>query len=219
MVEVEQRLKANNIISAYALLRPWYKKYNGQAPVPSEAAIAQARQVYADLFQADQRNQGTKFSFLYNAGTVTVNPPCNAELGKALGRMRQHKAPVLTGIRVDHLKKWYTGTYPDHDDNEPDLECVWLWVIVSKTRRECFKHGTSLSAFLYGKLVIIPKDDKGGIRKIGLLESINKLILAVINLQITEAVTFGAAVYGFQRKRGCLTAAREAKLRMKRAVC
>ena len=145
--------------------------------------------------------------------------PCDEELGRALGRMRRRKAPGLSGIRVDHLKDWFVGTYPERSDVDPDPECERCWELVGAIVRDCFEFGVAPSAFLFGTLVIIPKDDKGGVRGIGLLEAIHKLISAVINLRIAEAVTFCPAVHGFRRKRGCFTAIGEAKMRMQRAAC
>ena len=70
--------------------------------------------------------------------------------------------------------------------------------------QECFESGTAPEAFRFGTLVIIPKDDYGGVRGIGLLEAIHKLVSAIINLRLTASVEFCAEVHGFRRKRGVL---------------
>ena len=84
---------------------------------------------------------------------------------------------------------------------------------------ECFEKGTAPMAFQLGTLIIIPKDDKGGVRGIGLLESVHKLILAVINLRMNRTIQFCSTVHGFCRHHGCFTAISEVKLRMLRAAC
>ena len=84
---------------------------------------------------------------------------------------------------------------------------------------ECFSSGTAPTAFNLGTLIIIPKDDKGGVRGIGLLETIHKLILAVINLRMGNSIEFCEEVHGFRRHRGCYTAIGEAKMRMQRTAC
>ena len=76
-----------------------------------------------------------------------------------------------------------------------------------------------MEAFSYGVLVIIPKDDKGGVRGIGLLESIHKIISQIINLRLGETIKFCDEVHGFRKRRGCYTAIGEAKLRMQMAAC
>ena len=74
-------------------------------------------------------------------------------------------------------------------------------------------------AFSLGVLVIIPKDDKGGTRGIGLLEIIHKLISQIINMRMSKAITFCESVHGFRKKRGTYTAIGEAKLRTQMETC
>ena len=62
----------------------------------------------------------------------------------------------------------------------------------------CFETGTVPMAFSLGTLIIILKDDKGGVRGIGLLESVHKLISAVINLRMGATVDFFPAVHGLE---------------------
>ena len=74
-------------------------------------------------------------------------------------------------------------------------------------------------AFFYGILVIIPKDDQGGVRGIGLLEVIHKLISQIINLRMIRTINFCDEVHGFRRKRGTFTAIGETKIDMQVATC
>ena len=75
------------------------------------------------------------------------------------------------------------------------------------------------TAFKLGVLVIIPKDDKGGTRGIGLLETIHKLVSQVINLRMAKSINFCEEVHGFCRKRGTHTAIGETKISMQIAAC
>ena len=68
-------------------------------------------------------------------------------------------------------------------------------------------------------MVIIPKDDKGGVRGIGLLETIHKLISQIINMRMAGTIVFVDEVHGFRKKRGTFTAIGERKIGMQRAVC
>ena len=49
------------------------------------------------------------------------------------------------------------------------------WKKVVEIVQECFKSRIAPRAFKIGTLVIIPKDEVGGVRWIGLLETINKI--------------------------------------------
>ena len=86
------------------------------------------------------------------------------------------------------LKEWYRGTYPDGEKNPLDPKCVENWGVVREIVTECFEKGTAPTAFQLGTLIIIPKDDKGGVRGIGLLEAVHKLISAVINLRMNGTI-------------------------------
>ena len=66
--------------------------------------------------------------------------------------------------------------------------------------------------------MIIPKDDQGGVRGIGLLEVIHKLISQIINLRMMRAIDFCEEVHGFRRRRGTFTAIGETKLDMQIAT-
>ena len=83
----------------------------------------------------------------------------------------------------------------------------------------CITEGEIPSAFSYGILVIIPKDDKGGVRGIGLLESVHKVISQIINVRMANSIQFCEEVHGFRRHRGTHTAIGETKLKMQIAGC
>ena len=59
----------------------------------------------------------------------------------------------------------------------------------------------------------------GGVRGIGLLECIHKLISQIINLHLSKAISFCDEVHGFRKKQGTFTAVGETKLRMQIATC
>ena len=91
--------------------------------------------------------------------------------------------------------------------------------MVVRIVQACIRDRVIPDAFLYGILVIIPKDDKGGVRGIGLLEAIHKLISQIINLRIAASISFDNDVHGFWKRRGTYTAIGERKLHMQMAAC
>jgi hypothetical protein len=92
------------------------------------------------------------------------------------------------------------------------------WKTIVAIVQKCWE-GEIPEAFTLGVLVIIPKDDKGGVRGIGLLESIHKLVSQIINMRLGKTIQFCEEVHGFRKKRGCYTAIGEAKIRMQMAAC
>ena len=201
------------------MLRPWYRSYDGKASTPSEEALENVRSSYEKLYSKDDLEDGLPLDYGYDGDQIMDGVPSDEELGIALSRMRNRKVPGLAGLSVDTLKEWFRGAYPEREDVLPDLDCVENWKVFREIVTECFEKGTAPTAFQLGTLIIIPKDDKGGVQGIGLLESVHKLIFAVINLRMNGTIQFCSAVHGFRRHCGCFTAIGEAKLRMQRAAC
>ena len=218
LMKIEACLFRKDIIGTYELICPWYRKYNEYAPVPSEESLEDVRNTYQDLFANEHFEQDVVFDFKYWKTPINDDLPSEEELGEAL-KMRNRKAPGLTRITVDHLKRWYQGTYPENEDQEVNQDCVMNWGIVSEIVWESLETGITPSFFNYGTLILIPKDDKRGFRGIGLLETIHKLILAIINLQAATAIDCCPEVHDFRCCHGCFMVIGEAKLRMQKAMC
>ena len=144
--------------------------------------------------------------------------PTEEEITVALYRMRNWKAPGMSGITVEDLKKWEQGANPAEGiDPIPTYQRAWTQVV--QLVQDAIGKGLIPSAFSIGTLVIIPKDDKGGVRGIGLLEVIHKLISQIINLRLGSCIQFLPEVHGFRRQRGTYTAIGEAKIRMQIGAC
>ena len=154
------------------------------------------------------------FDFQYERRPFLDEFSSDGELRIALSCMRNRKAPGLFGLSVDTLKEWCRGAYPDREEVPPDPECAENWGVVKEIVKECFEKGMTPTAFQLGTLIIIPKDDKGGVQGIGLLESVHKLIWAVITLRMNGTIQFCSSVHCFRRHCGCFMAIGETKLRM-----
>ena len=220
--QIEALLEGGDIIGAFENLRSWYRKFTGRPLKPSEVRLNERKVVYDKLFTCDNLTIPFTYDFPYEGEEVDDGEPTEDEILRALAKMRNRKAPGMTGIAIDHIKLWYELAYPKTEDEvriEGDAEALKRWNQVVLLIKQCLVHGNIPDAFLYGVLVIIPKDDKGGVRGIGLLEAIHKLISQIINLRIAAAVKFDEDVHGFRRRRGTYTAIGERKLRMQMAAC
>ena len=215
---IENHLKKKDIIGAYDTLRHWYRKFTGRAPKPSVVKLNETKEVYDHLFQKVQLPEGTELNFLYEGPEINDEAPTEEEIITALYRMRNRKAPGLTGISTEDLKKWEKGANPGVGLTPiPTYQKAWTAVV--KLVQDAIEKGKIPSAFSVGTLVIIPKDDKGGVRGIGLLEVIHKLVSQIINLRLGEKIKFLPEVHGFRRHRGTYTAIGEAKMRMQIDAC
>ena len=113
---------------------------------------------------------------------------------------------------------WYRLSHPEDENTISDEKANKIWNKIVKIVQIAFKDGEFPNAFKYGVLVLIPKDDAGGIRGIGLLETLHKLISAIINMRLAKSINFCEAIHGFRKGRGCYTAIGETKLRIQEAT-
>ena len=116
--------------------------------------------------------------------------------------MRSRKAPGLSDVTIDGIKAWYEAAYLE--EGEGNEEAMKKWKKIVELVQKCIGEEIIPQAFEYGILVIIPKDDMGGVRGIGLLELIHKLISQIINLRMSTSIQFCDKVHGFQKQRGFL---------------
>ena len=113
---------------------------------------------------------------------------------------------------------WYRLSHPEDENTISDEKANKIWNKIVKIVQIAFKDGEFPNAFKYGVLVLIPKDDAGGVRGIGLLETLHKLISAIINMRLAKSINFCEAIHGFRKGRGCYTAIGETKLRIQEAT-
>ena len=194
--KIKQKLKRQDIIGAFEILKHWYRKFTGKALKPCPVDLKKTRETYKELFTKNEFSDVNPYDFHYEGEDVNDNVPSESEIITALFKMRSRKAPGLTRISVDHLKMWYNLAHPKEGE-EIDKDAMETWTKIVKIIQRAFRDGETPDAFWYGVLVIIPKDDKGGVRGIGLLEPIHKLISQIINLRMAASINFCSKVHGF----------------------
>ena len=215
--KIEEELKRNNVVEAYNILRSWYKKFSGRSERPSLEDLASKREFYANLFSKEETERET-LKINYEGNDVDDSIPEEKEIIKALFKLKNRRAPGLTGITVEQLKGWYRLAHPE-DEKMLDEKAERNWNLIIKIIQKCFEEGKFPDAFKYGVLVLIPKDDMGGVRGIGLLETLHKLMSSIINIRLTKSIQFCEEIHGFRRGRGCYTAIGEAKLKIQETTC
>lgn len=140
------------------------------------------------------------------------------EIIKTLFKMKNWKAPGMAGIKVDFIKTWFHMSHPREEEGVVDKEALGNWKKVVEIVRLYFE-GDNPKANTIRVQVIIPKDDKGGVRGIGLLEATRKLVNCAINMRTQAVVSLSQEVHGVRAKCGCITVVREAKICMQVATC
>ena len=136
---IEEELRKNNVVGAYDILRGWYKKFLGRSERPSPEDLASKREFYADLFSREETER-EKLEISYEGNEVDDSIPEEKEIIEALFRLKNRKAPGLTGITLEHLKGWYRLANPE-DEKMIDKKAVRIWNMTVKIIQKCFKKG------------------------------------------------------------------------------
>ena len=103
------------------------------------------------------------------------------------------------------------------DEEERQAEPMEPWKLVVELVREAYSSGKMPTRLTQAICVLIPKNDKGEYRGIGLLEAMWKLITSIANRRMARDITLHDAHHGFRARRGTGTAILETKLRMQLA--
>ena len=159
--------------------------------------MEKTRHTYVNLFTHDDLSDELPFEFEYEGESINNSIPGKDEIVRAFRKMRNRKASGLSRISVDDLKRWYNDAHPEEDENrEADSDEIERWQTIVKIIKDCLR-GEIPKAFTLGVLFIFPKDDHGGVRGIGLLESIHKIVSRIINIRMANTFNFFKEVHGF----------------------
>ena len=153
--KIEEELKRNNVVEAYDILQSWYKKFSGRSERPSLEDLASKREFYTNLFLKEETERET-LKINYEGNDVDDSIPEEKEIIKALFKLKNWRAPGLTGITVEQLKGWYRRAHPE-DEKMLDEKAERNWNLIIKIIQKCFEEGKFPDAFKYGVLVLMPK--------------------------------------------------------------
>ena len=138
--------------------------------------------------------------------------PSEHEISAAVSRLRNGKATGPSEIRAEDFKHWYRIAHPSDRQLEqgvlPDTE---MWDHTVRLVRRVYDTGDFPTELAWSFVVILPKPC-GGVRGIGLVEILWKIIANIIDARLKSAIEFHDALHGFRSKRGTGTATMEAKL-------
>jgi len=135
-------------------------------------------------------------------------PPTDEEIATAVRRKKSGKAAGISGLRAEDFKAWLAAAEREEGDSAYEPK---MWNCLCKTIRHIHSSGETPQELVWSICILLPKPD-GGIRGIGLLEPLWKLMATVMDSRFKSAITFHDAIHGFVRKRGCTTAIFEASM-------
>ena len=136
---------------------------------------------------------------------MRTDPPESGEIVAVVRKIRLGRVVGPLGMKAEHLKAWLQAATRE---KEPDTE-TWD-KLVSVIQLE-FWEGYIPEALMWMTMVLIPKD-KGEYRGIGLVETIWKVCMSIVNSRLQSSIVLHDALHGFRHGRGKWAAIMEAKL-------
>ena len=201
---IEAALESDELQEAWNLAKAWYKTASGKAPKPSRHDFEELHRERTALYAAAPSPGAPIPIHLETPFVINDAPPTPDEVAEACMELKRNRACGPSGMRNEDLRRWLAN-YRKRDATETDKE---PWLHVLEIVDSAFRDGELPKALTLSLLVIIPKPC-GGVRGIGLLESIWKL---------AHGITFHDSLHGFRKKRGCGTAILECRLEQERAL-
>ena len=202
--DIEAALEAGNAQGAWDRAKAWYQQADGSHPKPSREDLTTVTAERVDLY-AHRQPPGEPIPILVQPFPIPDGPPSADEIKETVQRSHRGKSPGPTGIRTDHLKDWMQAAY--REENHDPLR----WNLLVELVQHVFVTGEISTQMTWAIVVLLPKSD-GGVRGIGLLDVIWKLVTAIIDRRVSSNVQYHDALHGFRAKRGTGTAILEAKL-------
>ena len=121
----------------------------------------------------------------YFPSPIPDDIPTDDEIFAAVQRLRAGKAPGPTGLKVDDLQRW-----------AKQRDGVEEWIRLVDLVRQCFASSQLPQQLCHSILVILPRPD-GGLRGIGLLEVVWKVISMIFLWRMENRIKFDDSLHGF----------------------
>jgi exonuclease III len=201
--EIETALAAGHLQDSWKMMQAWYREAGDRPQLPSQGDLDAVTLERQDLYSRRQP-PGEPIPVLVEPFNISDAVPSEEEIAAAVRRLHRGKAPGPSAMRVDHFKEWYAESVRE---KEPDRT---RWDALVELVQHCYSTGNLPQEAAWMTTVLLPKTD-GGVRGIGLVEALWKLLAAIINARLST-ITFHDSLHGFRASRGTGTAIFEAKL-------
>ena len=197
---------------AYCRLKFWYRHMGDRPQKSTHEDMDKLANEFDDLFAALPPT-GDPLPIFVDPAPVDDSVPDESEILHGTNRLRSNLATGPSQMKSEHVKEWRDDAHPKP---LPGTEIVpeprpEKWNRVVDLVQHIFETGSIPQKLTWSILACLPKRG-GGHRGIGLLETIWKLVQAIIGNRIKKAIKFHDALHGFCFRRGTGTALIEMKL-------
>ena len=121
--------------------------------------------------------------------------PQEQEIEKVVKRLKGGKSPGPSGLHVDTIKEWLVEDRKDTTNSSSH----WKRLVINI--QDIFKSKKLPESVCNQTLVMIPKEDQGEFRGIGLIETMWKILSSIINSRIQRGINYQEFVHGFRQKK------------------
>lgn len=203
-------LGAKDVDSAWGWCKRWYREASFRALRPSPQDLDEIFTSFDERYRADGVVR-EPFPTHVQPFDIDDSIPSEAEISQALGRVRTRKAGGHLGMKAEHIKAWNRDIDRLRRENQV-IPPNHPWLEFVSFVQSVFETGRTPARLGIAELVILPKPG-GGVRGIGLLEPIWKVISAIIDHRIKVKVKWDRRLHGFLPKRSTGTAITDTRLR------
>ena len=190
---IERALADKKPKQAWQQLQSWYKSAGDRPVKPCREDLVSLTQERIELYRR-RTPPGDPIPVMVEEFVVDDSPPSDGEISDAVARLPSGKAAGASGMRVDHFKAWKHEATRDKD---PDSS---KWDVLVKLVELVYETGTLPAQASWMIVVLLPKPD-GGVRGIGLVEALWKLIASVVNARLQSSIVFHDSLHGFRKAR------------------
>jgi Reverse transcriptase (RNA-dependent DNA polymerase) len=201
--DIEAALTAGKLQDSWKMMQAWYREASSRPQLPSRSDLDAVTLERQDLYSR-VAPPGDNIPILVEKFDISDAVPSEGEIAAAVRRLHRGKAPGPSTMRVDHFKEWYAAAVRE---NNPDRT---RWDALVELVQHCYSSGILPQEATWMTIVLLPKAD-GGVRGIGLVEALWKLLATLINARLSS-IRLHDSLHGFRAGRGTGTAIIEAKL-------
>ena len=207
---IEDSLREKDLDSAWGWCKAWYKEATLRPSRPSPLDLQEIADSFGELYTEDGVVREAMPTHVQPAA-IDDTPPTDEEIATAVRRLRNRRVPGHYGLKAENLKSWLADFAQLTEENiQPPENHPWLRL--TALVREVFIMGKTPSKLGVGELVILPKPS-GGVRGIGLLDPIWKVISSIIDFRVKTSVQWDKSLHGFLPNRSTGTAILNTRLR------
>ena len=207
--KINAHFKSNEIHEAFDVAEGWYKTAKDVPSKPCYETLERQTVEREELY-ARREVPGPSIPCNVEPYDVQDTVPEDPEIRSVVSEcLHNGKATGHSKMRPEDIKKWLRDKIAEEEGRKEGGG--FCWDLLVKLIQGIWETGSIPEELEWIIIVLIPKDDKGNYRGIGLMEPIWKIMEGIMNRRL-QAIQLHDSLHGSVKRRGTGTATIEAKL-------